>query len=236
MSYEKSIARQDFEDTVKTFHSLSKDVSLKKRGISHEIQQCVYRNAIFQTSAALEEFIKSILEDWIHLLHKHKKKSSCAPKELIFWAVGKDQKSAFQQFVLTGDEGKFIAQLSGIKRLPTFFDEATEIKDIINIYEHIRDRKYPSKKNIIALFRRFGVNNLFKEVQIKGKKDYIKILESFSDVRTEIAHQHPTPDLTFNDIKQQLHSICDFVAKIDRVLYSHIIKTSGQDCWKTQMI
>ncbi|WP_257297046.1 HEPN domain-containing protein [Endozoicomonas sp. YOMI1] len=233
MAYTKSVARQEFEQTISMFNCQIKFASLKKNAIPHDIQQCVYRNAIFQSSAAVEEFVKSILEDWVHLLHVHNKTVSSIPRELMVWAVAKCQKATFQNFIASGDENKLIKQLSDNCKLFSIFEVDAYIKDIIGLSEHISDRKYPSEKNIIVLFKRFGINDLFKSIQIEGKKDYKRILKSFSDVRTEIAHEHPAPDLTSLDVKEQLTEICDFIAKIDMVMYSHVVAISGRVCWKT---
>ncbi|MGI2933659.1 HEPN domain-containing protein [Vibrio fluvialis] len=210
--------------------------SLKKSNIPHDIQQCVYRNAIFQTSSALEEYVKSVLEDWIHKLHTNSKTIRHVPDSLILWAAGKKQQSSFQHFVAFGDESKFISSLSEVPGLYDIFDKNSLVKNVIHQSGMVRDRKYPSKKNLVALFKRFGINDIFKSMQIKGKKDYKKILESFSDIRTMIAHEHPTPDVTSEDTKKQLLIIDDFIAKLDMIIYSQVISISGLDCWKTSRL
>jgi len=230
--YTRSIARKEFQQTTGDLITQTKFAALKKNAIPHDIQQCVYRNAIFQSSAALEEYIKSLMEDWIHLLHSHSKTILDIPKELILWAAGKKQKLAFQHYIAFGDEGKFLDNLSKANDFEDLFCSSTLIKSVISQPEHVRDRKYPSKKNIVALFRRFGLRDIFNSIDTRGKKNYKRVLESFSDIRTSIAHEHPTPDLTSDDIKKHLAEISDFIAKIDVVMYSHVSKTSGADCWK----
>lgn len=229
----KSISRVEFENKADYFDGQIKFASNEKNGLTYDIQQCVYRNAVFQTSAALEEYLKSVLEDWIHSLHSNNKLISDAPRELILWAAGKKQRAAFQEYIVRGDEGKFIQDLSDLNDLNDFFVDSVLVKQVIHQTAHVRDRKYPSKKNIIALFKRFGIKDLFKAIEKEGKKDYKNILASFSDIRTEIAHQHPSPDLIFSDLQQSLDSISDLVAKTDQVLYAHVLMVSGEDCWKT---
>lgn len=95
----------------------------------------------------------------------------------------------------------------------------------------ITDKKYPSIKNISAICKRFGVKDIFNAMSVIGKKDYKLIINSFNDVRTEIAHQHPSPDLGISSVVDNLKALLEVVDKLNRVLYSHIRKTSGEDCW-----
>lgn len=232
MSYKKSIARKEFEETVGVFIQQSKFADIKRNNIPHDVCQCVYRNAIFQTSAAIEEYLSSLLEDWIHLLHLHAKTLSDVPKELIFWSAEKKQTDAFKNYLINGDEDKFINALCSIKGLEAHFNGGNHAKEVIFLKANISDRKYPSIKNINALFKRFGISNIFREIHIKWKADYKNLLESFSDIRTEIAHQHPAPDITFKDVRNNLINMTDLISKIDRLTYSHIVRTSGSECWK----
>lgn len=234
MPYVKSAARQEFDTVVKGLLSLARSSSYKSVSFPHDVRQCVYRNAIFQVSAALEEYFRSVLEDWLHELRVNGKSVSEAPRELILWAFGKKQKSAFQYFLLDGDEGEFVAKLAAIAELPRFLDPGEILSGAITSAEHVRDRKYPSIKNLSVLFKRFGIRDIFKLIHKTARRDYKKVLESFSDVRTEIAHQHPVPDITLDDVKLHLEGLTGFVAAIDRVLCAHVRAVSGNVCWKTQ--
>lgn len=231
MPYKKSAARKEFEEVIGYHLNQSKIVSLKKSNIPHNIQQCVYKATIFQVSATLEEYVKSILEDWVYMLHHHKKRMDDLPLELIHWAAGKKLLTAFKKYILYGDEGIFINDLMSKKDVALLFDNNSIVKESINQTEYVRDRKYPSAKNILAVFKRFGINNIFSVINKKGKRDFKIVLSSFSDRRTEIAHQHPSPDLTYKDIVENLGSLKLFIKYVDRVLYSHVLVISGEECW-----
>ena len=232
MPYTKSLARKDFEIVISDLKALSYSASLIKNKIPYDIQQCVYRNAIFQASSALEMYVKTILEDWIHQLHKHNHPLAMLPKELVFLTIGKKQKEAFKKYLINDSESDLVSGLMSLNTLPNYFDETTLVRDAIRAHEHINDKKYPSHKNIVTIFKRFGIKDIMKSIQIRGKKDYKKILESFSDIRTEIAHQYPSSSLTITDIKTQLYSILNLVSMVDTEMYWHVIKTSDINCWK----
>lgn len=232
MPYKKSIARLEFEEVVQEFKGQIKYACLKKNGLRNDIQQCVLRNSIFQTSAALEVFIKDLFSDWVHLLTQKNKTVKDIPESLLFWTLAKTQKDAFGAYTYQKDEEKLIKQLSCNNRLGKLRESNTYIRDIMNITENVSDKKYPSQKNINHVFMRFGIDNIFHAMHVKGRKDYKKLLESFSDVRTAIAHEHPTPTLVYRDIKSHLDSMLAFVAMLDRIMWSHVVNHSGSDCWK----
>ncbi|MBL0667602.1 hypothetical protein JD488_12955 [Aeromonas jandaei] len=233
MPYTKSLARKDFESVIEALKTLSYSASLKKNKIPYDIQQCVYRNAIFQASSALEMYVKTILEDWLHQLHQHSHPLTMLPKELVFLAIGKKQKEAFKKYLLNDSESELVSGLMSLNTLPNYFNDTTLVRDAIRTNEHINDKKYPSHKNMVTIFKRFGIKDIMKSIQIRGKKDYRKILESFSDIRTEIAHQYPSSALTFTDIKTQLSSISNLVSMVDTEMYWHVFRTSDINCWKT---
>ena len=90
--------------------------------------------------------------------------------------------------------------------------------------------KYPSVKNLKILYIRIGINDIFNEVARRGQKDYKSQLESFLSIREAIAHQE-APVMTFQDVERHLDNLIDFINKIDRVVYSHITKISGEGYW-----
>lgn len=233
MPYLKSAARKDLEEAVYYYKALSKKSSLKKNKINYELTQCVYKTAIFQTSAALEEYIQSVFEDWITALHSNNKTIESVPNELVYWGIGKKSLHIYKKYLLDNNESEFIKDLINKNEIPPFYDNKSNVKSVINHMEFVRDRKYPSNKNISTLFNRFGMCDIFKKIHKKSKKDYRLILKSFSDKRTEIAHRFPSENLTHTDIKTNLHNVTEIVNQLDRILYSHVCKTSGTDCWVT---
>lgn len=231
MNYSKSKARVDFIEVTAYLIDQSKFSTIKKNNINKEIQQTIFKSAIFQTSAALETYLETLLEDWIFLLGKNNKKISEVPEELILWICGKKQSHAFKDFLISGNESKLISQLKALKTIGQYYDPNSLVEGLLYKSDFVNDRKYPSPKNIKMLFARFGIENIFKDLARLGKKDFLKLLESFSDLRTEIAHQHPSKDITYLDLRQQITNIQTFVHYIDRLLHKRIQKISSLDCW-----
>ena len=231
MPYSKSFARNDFNNISKYIKTQSKTAKQRNRNIPHDIQQFVYRAAIFQISAALEEYIKAIFDAWMFKVDNASLPLSKIPKELTTLFVARRQISHFKRDFLESNEPNLIKSLISDTTIEKCYDPNTVAYEIFRQSDFVSDKKYPSVKNLPVLFKRFGIHNIFDELAAKGKKDYKMILKSFSDIRTEIAHQHPTPDLTHGDVLNQLIRLEDTVDKIDRVLWSHIRKVSGSQCW-----
>lgn len=233
MAYTKSIARKDFEQKISYFKDLTVKTSKAGDVVPYDISQSVYKNAIFQCSACLEEYIKQLLTDWIDMLHRNNCPLTSAPKSLILLAAGKAQKNIFTQYIADSDESKFIKSLSQMQNLSSYFDNRQMVKNLIRHTEFVADKKYPSPKNYIVLFGRFGLSNFFDRINKTGKKDYRLILDSFNSIRSSIAHEYPAPAITHLDVKTKLDSIANFVYAVDKTMYGHIKDISGVMCWKS---
>lgn len=232
MSYKKSSARKDFDEVIKFLLKQSRFSSVKNNNVPHDIQQCVYKTAIFQASAVLEEYVKTLLEDWIYSLKKEDRTIQQTPNELVCLARINRQINSYKKYIADGDEWKIIKTLKNDSVVGSYYAQDTKASEVLKSTAVIGELKYPSEKNLMKLFRRFGVENIFNAVAEKGKKDYKRLLRSFSDIRTEIAHTHPSKELTFSDIEKNLNKLSDFVVMIDRVMCSHIVKISGSECWE----
>lgn len=231
MPYSRSLSRTEFDDKTSRLLKGAREVSLKKNNNSYFVQQLVFKAVILKSSATLEEYIKTILSDWMHMLRQHEKCAKDAPTSLILYDFAVKQLPHFKNHVVNGDEKTLISKIKNAK-INMHLLEDSKIKDLYISDHIITEKKYPSQKNISTLFYRFGIEDVFKELNKKGRKNYKNILQSFSDIRTELAHISPSRDITYVDITHQMSSLKDFVKTLDRVMYSHICKKSGVQCWK----
>lgn len=222
--YCRSRARDDLELVLKDLQQQSVQVS--KLEVPVAISQSVYRAAIFQTSAALEDYLRNVFEDWLFSIKTHNKLVTDLPDSLRSYVSILKVEPMFRNYFIGNEEWKLIT--NGKVQL---IGSETKIEHL-NASTLIHDRKYPSQKNIQGLFRRFGIDDIFVEANKKGQKDFKLVLKSFSDMRTEIAHKISTNlSLTFTDVEEKLDSITEFVSVLDRILYSHVARSCGHECW-----
>jgi hypothetical protein len=229
MPYKKSRSRIEFEDRISTLKSYI--VTSNETGIDYVLKQCVYRNCIFQCSAALEEYIRQIFTDWIDHLIINNMPTKNVPPELVMLSFGNIQIQHFKTFIINQDELEFVNGLTNTRDLDKHLDSNSSVKDFLRHKKFIDDKKYPSKENLIKIFKRFGIKNYFDKINQIGSKDYALHLKSLSDRRTSIAHEYPTPNITDIDTISTLDDISDLVNSTDRVLYSQVCTVSGQDTW-----
>jgi hypothetical protein len=195
----------------------------------HGIRDMAFQCAIFQTSAALESYLKLSIEGWAQALKTRSFGNRLPIASRGYLAAMKFQPH-FQRFAFENDETRLISDLpnehnrwpilDGPAALPTWFDGKL-------LHE---GSAYPSFKNLKRLFYRLGVSDFDAQLGERLQRDVELMIKSFQDIRTALAHAAP-PTITFDDVSARIKDMCSLVAAIDRILYSHIIKHGGADCW-----
>lgn len=235
MAYIKSSARSSFEDAISSLME-QKKAALKTGRRNHELCQLVYRAIIFQSSAALEEYLHDLLANWLYMLEQRQLTLREVPKEILALVIKRKQEPHFRKFLYDNDEACLLRSIISDQESAELYG-ADSGAGLVNMPKYlIYGKKYPSVNNVSSLFARFGILNIFERVGKSGKKDYKKLLQSFGDIRTEIAHQYPARDLTEADLKNQLDFLKGFVKDIDRVVYREVVQISGRLCWRTTVI
>ena len=236
MAYVKSASRKQFEQIHLSLLEQVRYVS-KIKELRADIVHSVYNNAIFRASAAFEDYIKEVLEDWIDMLNNNNGCLSHLPDEIILFSLFKNQEKNFINYVSHGSESMMMSDLNKCKdKLQALSSPDTPVKPVIVSKQLIMDKKYPSKKNIKLLFNRFGIKDIFKAMTVKGKKDYEFMLQSFSDSRTELAHSYSSTNITKDTVIDNLNNVKEIVQILDRILYTHICAKSGSKYWKTELL
>jgi hypothetical protein len=124
-----------------------------------------------------------------------------------------------------------LKQVQGNNVYKVAFNVGCDCADLKQYLAGILDKKYPSEKNLELQFARFGLSNIYTELDKRGHSNYRLMLRSLSDKRTSIAHDYPCTSFTFADVVDALDAALKIVRTIDRVLYTHVCATSGSYCW-----
>jgi hypothetical protein len=232
MPYTVSLARSEFLKQTDTLVLHARAGTNKKSGtMPTHIMQLVFQAAIFRTSALFEEYLKDSVSDWFLLADKSGLTCSSMPVNLKWFLVSQAHSPAYREFYFQNDEKKLLEKLNVAP--PNILLSASDpIAGILNSDIVIGNRKYPSIKNIKALFNRIGVPNIFDRLDAITRRDSEKILQSFLDIREAIAHQSPQ-SLTDSEVKTHIRNVQGIVRALDRVLYSHVMAHHGRKCWRT---
>ena len=162
MPYRKSSYRRDFEDRV---HLLKAEAAKANSfGVDlHDARDMVFQCAIFQTSAALETYLKLIIESWFQQL-KINGLGAFIPASVRGRIATQRLLPPFETYVAKKEEGSIYNYLAnqadiwqimiGNPQIPTRFT-GKEIHD---------GRAYPSNKNLKLLFIRVGIQNIHDEL------------------------------------------------------------------------
>lgn len=236
MAYLKSASRKEFEQIHLSLVEQVRHATAIKN-LRSDLVQCIYNNAIFRMSAAFEDYIKTVLEDWIDMLDKNNGCLTHLPGESVSYSLFKRQEQVFLKFILNGAESAIISDLNNNKEYTKkFFLHDSPVKGLINFNQLVMDKKYPSKKNLRQLFNRFGFKDIFKDMAARGRKDYTLLLQSFSDSRTELAHSFTSINMSKSSVIKNLDNVYELVNVIDRLLYSHVCRVSGGMFWKSSYL
>ncbi|WP_420578116.1 HEPN domain-containing protein [Ekhidna sp.] len=230
MPYQKSQARFDFEAGTKSLKQVAKQVSYKSSPLKYDQKLLIFQSTIFLMSAKIEEYTKVLIEK---IIFNYKSKNALMkeiPENIRTKALIDNQLYHYKNYNHNTDERKLIEKISCNKDYYEILNPDNRYRNSINSKSVIATNKYPSVKNIKILYFRIGIKDIFNEIAKRGKKDYKGQLESFLSVREAIAHQE-APVLTYQDVERHLGNLNDLINKIDRVVYSHIVKTSGDDYW-----
>lgn len=230
MPYSKSQARIDFETGTKSLKQVAKKVSYKSSPLKYEQKLLIFQSTIFLMSAKIEEYTKVLIEKIIFNYKSRNALMSEIPENIRTKVLIDNQLVHYKNFNHNSDERKLLEKINCGKSYYEILNPTNRFSNSINPKNVLATNKYPSTNNFKILYYRIGINDIFNEIASRGRKDYKSQLESFLSIREAIAHQE-APVLTFQDVERHLDNLIDLINKIDRVVFSHIVKISGDNYW-----
>lgn len=232
MVYRKSSARIDFERKSNDLLKLTQSISYKKVKISYNHKNLTYQATIVLLSSAFEEYLRAIVEALVYQFQSQAAKMNALHPNMRTYVLLSRQVEEYKGFLLNKKgEKNAINRLSAKKSdLYAVLDDNQECSRHILAKEIINGRKYPSPENLIILYNRLGISNIFDEIGKKGHRDYRTMLDAFNGIRSTIAHTSEVT-LTIGDINRWIRDINDVINRLDRVLFSHCCKYSGVQYW-----
>jgi hypothetical protein len=182
-------------------------------------------------SAAMETYVKLVLESWAFRLKTNGKSAAEVPSRVRAHTVATRVSSYFSRFSYTGDERELNRALESDTDLWRFLCGLDAVPASFGSEILLRDSKYPSIRNLKRLFARIGIDNIFDRLGSVCKMDAELKIESFQSVRTALAHEAP-PNVTLTDVRSYGSDMITIVGGIDRIVCQHLSKISGSDCWR----
>lgn len=230
MPYSKSRARKEFEIEASKLLKLAKKVSYKSSPLTYDHKLMVNQSCIFLLSARIEDFTKNLIEDLLYSYRTNGATLSNIPNNIRTKTLLDKQVNYYRSYYNSSDERALLKNIAIESSYYGIMDNAANFTNQIYSSNIIGTNKYPSIKNLKILYFRLGINDIVVDLNKKAKKDIKTNIESFLSLRESIAHQG-APAVTYIDVERHFDNMVEAINYIDRVVYSHITKESGEIYW-----
>ncbi|RYE26544.1 MAG: hypothetical protein EOP51_00315 [Sphingobacteriales bacterium] len=231
MPYSKSRSRKEFEIEAIKLLKLAKKVSYKSSPLTYDHKQLVNQSCIFLLSARIEDFTKVLIEDLLYSYRTNGAQLRHVPKNVRTKTLLDKQVNYYRSYYNSADERMLLKNISISSSYYNLMDDTANFTNQISSGNIIGTNKYPSIKNLRILYHRIGINDITNDINRKARKDVKTNIESFLSLRESIAHQGGSA-ITYADVNRHIKNIIEAVNHIDRIVYSHVKKESGNGYWR----
>jgi len=204
MRYTKSKALIQFESNIEDL--LSKCIEGKNTKVSYNLKTLAFQGAILLTCSALENYFKSLIDDWLFSLKSQNATFINLPIKTRKVIYIRNQNTLFKSFNFNGNEHEAASKLNLNTLAFIILDDSACLPAYIKGHHIYGNKKYPSVDNIKKLFSTLDVENIFKYMNKRYERNYELDIESFLGIREALAHEFP-PNVTYRDTKRHLVNI-----------------------------
>ena len=233
MSYAKSKSRADYENLSSNLRSLASSTNrIPLTGLTYDHKNLIYQALIVLLSAAIEEYNKTVIEDWFYQLRIQNAHMSQIPINARMYGLLHRTAPHYRNYLYKKDnEAGLIEQLEKAKSdIHCLVNDHSVFSTSYLSKEVWGDKKYPSIKNMCILYNRIGIKNIFDSIAKRYHHNFKNQLESMLSIREAIAHTGSTT-VTYTDFIGHIDIVDDFINRLDRVLYTHCCIEAGSQYW-----
>jgi len=232
MAYTKSLSLQAFIIEIDTMISVIKS-SYRNRSISLDTKKYVLGCSVMLCSAKVEVYIEDFFETWISKINTSTLTSVSLPNNLKALYLNQPFLiSAYKKLIMENSEPNFINVLKD-ELSNVYFNLTDPLKPLPRLYPNViyQNKKYPSPENLIALYNRIGIGNIFTQINALSRSDLKSLLVSFNSIRTAFSHNGIPVGINDRDIIASLKNMKRVISFIDRAVYNHINIHSSIITW-----
>lgn len=229
--YRQSRARKQFDSALSDVLKAIRASHGKK--VPTEVRAYVLCAAMVLASASIEAYLEDILSCWCNAVGSSGKTATELPPELRAHLInGTSMADAYKRYLMTGNETELRTALAllfddpetslivGSAPIPTF--------DAKRIYGK---KRYPSVDNIKSMFFRIGIDRIFGKLSRRMSRNAEFELQSFNDVRNQLAHQGKLVGISAADVKSCLERLRRFIGALDREMWYYFKIFPGLSGW-----
>jgi hypothetical protein len=144
--------------------------------------------------------------------------------------AAKLQEGVFKKFIGLEDEGDLARSITELRGALQVLNDLGTVSSTDLPKLLVKDKKFPSVRNLNAVFKRIGTPKMLTLVSRRTRSDVALAVTSFIDVRNALAHESP-PSMTDADVDRYFKQVKSWINAIDRELFSHVYRSSGAVYW-----
>lgn len=233
MSYSKSKNRTDYENLSASLRSLADSTNrIPLTGLTYDHKNLIYQALIVLLCSAIEEYNKSLIEDWFYQLRVQNANMGQIPVNSRMFGLLHRTVPYYRNYLYKKDgESIIIEQLDKARiDIQSLVNDNAPFTTLYLSKELWGDKKYPSIKNMGVLYNRIGIKDLFGSLSARFHYNFKNQLSSLLSIREAIAHIGQAT-LTYSDIIGHIDFVNLLINKIDRVMFSHCNIVAGSQYW-----
>ena len=232
MTYSKSLPLRTFIIEIDAMISVIKS-SYRNKSISSDTKKYVLGCSVMLCSAKVEVYIEDFFDTWVSRINASALTSDSLPNNLKTLYLNQPfLNNAYKKLIMENSEPKYIDLLKD-ELSNVYFNLTDPTKLLPRLYPKIiyQNKKYPSPENLIALYNRIGIGNIFMQINALSRSDLKSLLVSFNSIRTAFSHNGIPVGINDRDIIASLKSMKRVISFIDRAVYNHINIHSSIITW-----
>lgn len=233
MSYAKSKSRSDYESLSMKLRSLATSTDrIPFAELTYDHKNLINQALVVLLSSAIEEYNKSVIEDWFYQLRIQNAQMHQIPVNARMYGLLHRTAPHYRNYLYKKEnEDKIIMELDKAKNdIHNLVNDNAVFSTSYLSKEVWGDKKYPSIKNMSILYNRIGIKNIFDQIAVRYHHNYKNQLDSLLSLREAIAHTGYTT-VTYTDIIGHIDLVDKLINRLDRVLYTHCCKGAGSQYW-----
>ena len=183
MAYSKSLPLQAFIVEIDTMISVIKS-SYQNRSISLDTKKYVLGCSVMLCSAKVEVYIEDFFNTWISRINASALAAGSLPNNLKTLYLNQPfLNNAYKKLIMENSEPKFIDLLKD-ELTNVYFNLTDPTKPLPRLYPNViyQNKKYPSPENLITLYNRIGIGNIFTQINALSRSDLKSSLVSFNNL------------------------------------------------------
>lgn len=190
----------------------------------------IFQNSVFQLSALLEDYLYDLTSAWFAKLQAGGAQNSLVPRLTRAVTLARDQEEWFRRFFWDKNESELVEKILSTTSIFSLIPDADLMPPLDFEKLLIKDKKFPSVRNVRSLFRRVGLPKMTHLISKRTRADFELNLQAFMDIRNALAHESP-PSITAVDVSHYFRQMKRWVNAIDREFHAHVEKVSGPAFW-----